>query len=547
MTRELFVSSTPHETKVGMVEDDQLAEVYLERENEYTLAGSIYKGRVTRVLPGMQSAFVDIGLERDAFLYVSDFMELENTDEELDDVPATPLPQERRPVEQASGEPSAAVESGEESSAAEAPAEIAETRTNGESSEDRGGRGGWRGRRRRRGNRDGRDSRDSRDRGGNGHERFNRSAELQGGAEREEYGPPAGYEPIILPGESISKYRGRGPAQEARSTATSVVETGAATADSSIPIAETFPQDEPLFAQPGRETEDVASVPAASEQAEFNQERAPVAEIRSHEPQVGSEEWDREQKRLHDMNVAAIFGGEEAVEEDETEQHEQHEQHAAEHSEEHREHSQEQPIAAAHGTMEEEEIDEEEADLIAYVEELAEDDAFDDLEEETHSAGDFVEAPEEHGIAASAENGEVPFSSEPVAEEIAEVGEAEEGVDAVAAEEAELEEAQAEAEALLDAEGRENGTVDARAELRAPAATAAYTQRTQRTGFDRDRDRGRGGRRFRGGRTKFRRREPQNLPQITDLLKEGQEILVQIAKEPIGKKGARITSHIALP
>src|ERR1700740_3268126 len=76
MTKELFVTSTPHETKVGLVEDDQLAEIYLERENEYTLAGSIYKGRVTRVLPGMQSAFVDIGLERDAFLYVSDFMEL---------------------------------------------------------------------------------------------------------------------------------------------------------------------------------------------------------------------------------------------------------------------------------------------------------------------------------------------------------------------------------------------------------------------------------------------------------------------------------------
>jgi ribonuclease E len=73
MNKELFVSSTPHETKVGLVEDDLLAEIYLERENEYTLAGSIYKGRVTRVLPGMQSAFVDIGLERDAFLYVSDF------------------------------------------------------------------------------------------------------------------------------------------------------------------------------------------------------------------------------------------------------------------------------------------------------------------------------------------------------------------------------------------------------------------------------------------------------------------------------------------
>src|SRR5713101_828683 len=90
MTKELFVSSTPHETIVGMVEDDLLAEIYLERENEYTLAGSIYKGRVTRVLPGMQSAFVDIGLERDAFLYVSDFMDLEQQDEDLDEVIPAP-------------------------------------------------------------------------------------------------------------------------------------------------------------------------------------------------------------------------------------------------------------------------------------------------------------------------------------------------------------------------------------------------------------------------------------------------------------------------
>src|ERR1044071_6963066 len=75
MAKELYVSSTPHETKVAVVEEDQLSEIYFERENEYTLAGSIYKGRVTRVLPGMQSAFVDIGLGRDAFLYVSDFFE----------------------------------------------------------------------------------------------------------------------------------------------------------------------------------------------------------------------------------------------------------------------------------------------------------------------------------------------------------------------------------------------------------------------------------------------------------------------------------------
>src|SRR5258707_10331636 len=80
MAKELFVSSTPHETKVAVVEDDQLAEIYYERENEYTLAGSIYKGRVTRVLPGMQSAFVNIGLERDAFLYVSDFLMEEDED-----------------------------------------------------------------------------------------------------------------------------------------------------------------------------------------------------------------------------------------------------------------------------------------------------------------------------------------------------------------------------------------------------------------------------------------------------------------------------------
>ena len=96
MNKELFVSATPHETRVGLVEDDLLAEIYLERENEYTLAGSIYKGRVTRVLPGMQSAFVDIGLERDAFLYVSDFMELEDTDD-VDEIPAGSTGQNRRP------------------------------------------------------------------------------------------------------------------------------------------------------------------------------------------------------------------------------------------------------------------------------------------------------------------------------------------------------------------------------------------------------------------------------------------------------------------
>src|SRR2546427_4559474 len=150
MNKELYVTSTPHETKVGIVEDDQLAEIYLELENEYTLAGSIYKGRVTRVLPGMQSAFVDIGLERDAFLYVSDFMDLEQQDEDLDEaIPAG------RP--QGSSEPSPPMAEGRGSSAGQSSSETIDGGTkevfaNGAgSSDDTREPRGFRGRRRRRG------------------------------------------------------------------------------------------------------------------------------------------------------------------------------------------------------------------------------------------------------------------------------------------------------------------------------------------------------------------------------------------------------------
>src|SRR6266567_4375563 len=80
MSKELVISSNRHETRVAILEDDQLVEVFFQRANEYSLAGSIHKGRVTRVLPGMQSAFVDLGLDRDTFLYVSDFFEEENED-----------------------------------------------------------------------------------------------------------------------------------------------------------------------------------------------------------------------------------------------------------------------------------------------------------------------------------------------------------------------------------------------------------------------------------------------------------------------------------
>jgi Rne/Rng family ribonuclease len=75
MIKEMIVSSTALETKVALLEDDQLAELYIERNRTRGILGNIYKGRVTKVLPGMQSAFVNIGLEKDAFLYVSDFIE----------------------------------------------------------------------------------------------------------------------------------------------------------------------------------------------------------------------------------------------------------------------------------------------------------------------------------------------------------------------------------------------------------------------------------------------------------------------------------------
>jgi ribonuclease G len=75
MQKELIISTTPQETKLAILEDDELVEVYIERHRSQGIVGNIYKGKVTKVLPGMQSAFVDIGLDRDAFLYVSDFFE----------------------------------------------------------------------------------------------------------------------------------------------------------------------------------------------------------------------------------------------------------------------------------------------------------------------------------------------------------------------------------------------------------------------------------------------------------------------------------------
>jgi Rne/Rng family ribonuclease len=248
MTREMYVSSTPHETKVALVEDDQLAEIFYERENEYTLAGSIYKGRVTRVLPGMQSAFVDIGLERDAFLYVSDFLELpEDEESEFDEIAVT-RPEafvSNRPATEPrrfdfKREPAAPAEPEDETSepneeAAENSQEIVDLERAGEERPE-GVTERFRANRRRRRGRRGR---------GFPENKFARSPQSEGLMEEaepepapEEDMPGNGYEPVILPGESLSKYRSREVATPAE-TLPAQPEVHASSAEARQPQAET--------------------------------------------------------------------------------------------------------------------------------------------------------------------------------------------------------------------------------------------------------------------------------------------------------------------
>jgi Rne/Rng family ribonuclease len=581
MNKELFVSATPHETKVGITEDDQLAEIYLERENEYTLAGSIYKGRVTRVLPGMQSAFVDIGLERDAFLYVSDFMDLEQQDEDLDEaIPANrPVAEARpRPSLEAGGpaingegqlaETGSIAREGEEPEAVSsaAPGSAASVsrdfrgrrRRRGRHGEtgDRGGRGASpdrgeirseprneigsetgsktrsepryepriepRNDRFNRGERAGRSGSDS---------RFQRPAPAARAGRDYDYGPPPGYQPILLPGESISKYQRQGQGQsrnQSQNEGAALPTETAAPAERPAPIipasiTANFPEDEPMFAaavaEPLHEQhEHVVHAEVYEEEHGTISSAAPEIEEVGNEAGTVSETYSARDVTVHQMAREADFVAAPQVTHDVTRE-------------------------LVHGAVEEQEIEEEEADLTSYGEEPGDDEGFEEIEEETRAAGGELSASGVGEIAPGLSAGVDPVANgEAVPEAVLEAEERE-------AEELELEEAQAEAEALLEAEAIGDGTVDASAEVRGPAPEARLLQRTLRRGPERgsdrtsdiDRRRGR-----RGGR-RFRSRENQVVPQISELLKEGQEVLIQIAKEPIGKKGARITSHIALP
>jgi ribonuclease G len=96
MSREIVINATKHESRIAVLDEGQVVELWVERTRHRTIVGNIYKGRVTKVLPGMQSAFVDLGLERDAFLYVSDVIEdLEDFDEANDELHLDDVPQQR--------------------------------------------------------------------------------------------------------------------------------------------------------------------------------------------------------------------------------------------------------------------------------------------------------------------------------------------------------------------------------------------------------------------------------------------------------------------
>ncbi|MGI9102276.1 MAG: Rne/Rng family ribonuclease [Terriglobales bacterium] len=580
MSKELFVSLTPHETKVAVSEDDQLSEIYYERENEYTLAGSIYKGRVTRVLPGMQSAFVDIGLERDAFLYVSDFFELEDEQEEFEPVKLSSArvdvrqsePQgEVQPhliqaeAEPDQGEPSPIIIEGPE----EPPAEPG-NREDAENGRPWRGRGG----RRRRGGRRSRGFPENKfahedgeappeaappqpastyqpivlpgeslskysqaappshpaetprveptpEREPERERRFGRDRDRDRGRGRDRdrdrdrgrepsFVPPPGYQPIVLPGESISKYRRAGQAAADQpgepEHAPQVVSEVAAQAETETPVIEA-----PAFQQEYPET---PVTQAAEERAE------------NAEPE----------HRYDVMNVATVFGGAEATRAETPSEssppvsrdvEEEHGEAQFDSAVSRAEGEEPQRAAGVHHAFEEEEIEEDEADLPSVHQRLEEGEDFEELEEETMDA---------RGVAAE-RNGDLAEVGEELTEAVEE-SEAEGG--AVEGYEAEEGGEELEFEEQSAGEGDQAGS---RAELRASSGTAGYQQRAQRPGFDRRGQRGRRGAR----RTHQSRPMQRQTVMISDLLKEGQEVLIQVAKEPIGKKGARITSHIALP
>ena len=640
MAKEICISSTPHETRLAILEDDQLAEIYYERENEYTLAGSIYNGRVTRVLPGMQSAFVDLGLERDAFLYVTDFIELEDQEEtdELEKAAATGQaprevhhtqgqeqnggrqddrgrrngqrgePRQEVRTERQSGHYQQTEEATTESkmpSTAGTPAESEQA----EIGEDRGESGGrrWRGRRRRRGGRGqglpqavlpGAEAGGENFTGTEAAPEFVETNQTPVPETQISQQAPRGRqapEPLVLPGESLSKYGGT-PVESAKAAAESTAPARRATTSKPSTLIEAplswdgsgLLPGESISRHRGRQPEQPSEV--VEPQASFEPETV-VNQV--HEEFL--EEEEAVPPAIHEIEVAEapkpVFEFEEDTVEAKSSWISDDEEDPT--------------VETAEGTIEADpEFEEVEAAAPAVEEtvrvgqgvRVGDDEDSPALQEEDEASAvvSETEASASHRVDPSAPTGFRLFGfgkkkdsdgSETAAatpastyapgtghveEEVIEGAEIETprprrhksaGNDLDDYEEETLpsnlrtgdlgemlQEAHLDHKIQMnfDDKGVEEEEFDTAEEEEAPAGDAqTHPSHERRTRGGR----GQRGRAVHGGRRGPARRSAQtsDLPIISDLLKPGQEILVQIAKEPIAKKGARITSHIALP
>ncbi len=511
MSKELIVNSSVHETRLAILEDDRLVELYIEQESQHALAGSIFKGRVTRVLPGMQSAFVDIGLERDAFLYVSDFLD-ENEDLETAPADATPRRSEGS-SEDEPAEPNAKADSTDRLANAGADTQSAAPEEKAPTDGNLARRGG-RGRRpRRRRGRSGEGSAAGSE-SGFPEEKY---APIDGDEQPKDTEPAAVVDPpvkqesdfIVLPGESLAKYSGPTTSEEP-------------TPDDDAPrIARA--RDENVEASVERD-----GVPADDTDSDVD---AAVEETNSSPEGPAGEGLD-----LSSEDIAAeelpepVTPVEIVVVEDDGEAFLASERSPELHNE--------VVVDRRTNTVPTGETGEPAT--------VTEDAAGEGVENEAE------EAPQEPGGSEEQPAGE-PESGEEVAAGAAEApaagsedaGPTDEGPRVpgrpLPADE-ENDERQAAPEPGEDSGRPQEGEV---------------RHRTRSTSASFERRRGRRGRR-RGRRREGPATEPaedhseagdrrDNGPKISDLLARGQEVLVQISKEPLGKKGARITSHIALP
>ncbi len=620
MAKEICISSTPHETRLAILEDDQLAEIYYERENEYTLAGSIYNGRVTRVLPGMQSAFVDLGLERDAFLYVTDFVELEDQEdtEEIERAAVSGANQSPREVRHSNGH-DRGVRSGQrhdrEQHAAEetAPAMTGESPATLESpvvpeleqaGQDAGsGQGGrrWRGRRHRRGGRTPANvipapaaSEASAQNGASAPEQDGEAAgEIRAAevleaeaAQRAPQTPP----PFVLPGESLSKYGGTHVETSRSTPATAPAPVSSTSKPSTLveaPIAWDGSDLLPGESLSGRRLRETRQAAETSPEGSAEAVSPAVEQVEVLEEELATPAEESAPPALREIEAAPQEPGT-AVSED---------QFAADSIE---------PRSEEEPAIDEEMIEETFApdspgrDTSDVEQGIS---AAEDHEPEGNASASHRIDPaspagfrlfglggkkkkEEESAAASAiEEPTAPVSAQAVSNYAPGVGLVEEEL--IEGEELEaaprhrgsvehdlddyeeetlppqirsgdlgemLQEAHLDHKIQLtfdekngdDEEGydvEEENEEEPSAEAKSSAPGQPHRDRNGRG------RRGRGGQQGPGHRRGPARRSAQtsDLPVISDLLKPGQEILVQIAKEPIAKKGARITSHIALP